>query len=253
MHDRRVAIELRQVSKQNLNVNRIPLKETRMQQGNTVYSTSGYDWTELSTVRSCYDALTNFGIINQMLWPYDLTAMTMMKLYNVYSWMAYPSIKESLRVRLLCDHFARVSESNVDLAVQRRQPNNYWEMERILKVLLREGGLPDSPPVTQYNSPPGGGQNHQAAPGRGKGGLQGQNSRGGGAGARQRKPAAVAPNGRLICFNFQKQQGCSNPPAAGGGCVNPATQINYAHVCAWFNTTTRTYCVQGHAKCSHPG
>ena len=100
MHDRKVSLELKQLSKQNLNVNKIPLKETRLQQGNTVYSTSGYDWTELSSVKSCYDALTNYGIVNQMLWPYDMTALTLMKLYNVYSWFSYPNIKESNRVQL---------------------------------------------------------------------------------------------------------------------------------------------------------
>ena len=141
MHDRKVSLELKQLSKQNLNVNKIPLKETRLQQGNTVYSTSGYDWTELSSVKSCYDALTNYGIVNQMLWPYDMTALTLMKLYNVYSWFSYPNIKESNRVQLLCDHFARVSENNLDLAVQKKPPNNYWEMESVEGV-AEGGGLP---------------------------------------------------------------------------------------------------------------
>jgi len=109
MHDRKVSLELKECSKHNISVNRIPLKETRLQQGNTVYSTSGYNWNELETVKGCYDALTNYGLINQMLWPYDLTALTMMKLFNVYSWMSYPNIKEAKRVQLLCDLFARTS------------------------------------------------------------------------------------------------------------------------------------------------
>ena len=257
MHDRKVSLELKECSKHNISVNRIPLKETRLQQGNTVYSTSGYNWNELETVKGCYDALTNYGLINQMLWPYDLTALTMMKLFNVYSWMSYPNIKEAKRVQLLCDLFARTSESNVDLCVQKLPPCDYWEMERILKVLLREMGFPDSPPVTQYNTPQSGNQSYQAGPSQKRGGgggqQRGQTPRGGGAGARQKKPAAVAPNGRQVCFNFQKQQGCSNPAAAGGGCKNQSTQSDMAHACLWYYPSTQTYCLQGHPKYQHPG
>jgi hypothetical protein len=178
--------------------------------------------------------------------------------------MAYPGIKEAKRTSLICDHFARVSEANVDLAVQRRKPCDYNEVERILKLILRDEGLSDSPPplgqaplgssagqaVTQTNQAARqAGRQTQAGGQR----QQGQNGRGGGAsGGRQKKPPAVAPNGRLICFNYNKPTGCSNPPHAGGGCKNPSTQVDFAHVCLWFYPSSRTYCMQGHSKCD-PG
>ena len=127
---------------------------------------------------------------------------------------------------------------------------------RVLKVLLREGGYPDSLPITKYNTTQDGGQGYQAPNQRGggqAGRARGQNGRGAGSGTRQKKPPALAPNGRMICFNYQKQKGCSNAGAVGGGCKDPVTGTDYAHCCAWFYPETRTYCLLPHGKCAHPG
>ena len=84
MHDRLITKELKQFHKKNVGVNRTPLKETSLQHGNTVYSSSDYAWQDLTSVANCVDALANFGICLMYLWSYDMTALTLLKLYNNY-------------------------------------------------------------------------------------------------------------------------------------------------------------------------
>ena len=147
MHDRAQPRQLKWFSKKNLNVSRAPLKEQRLRDGDSVYTTSEFDWVDLQDVKSTMDALMNYGIVSQNLWPMDQTPWIFLKLYTTYGWMEY-GVTVKKRTAIICEHFDRVSAANADRAVGSRPPCDYEEQERILKMILAEEGLSQNPPIT---------------------------------------------------------------------------------------------------------
>lgn len=258
MHDRAAPKQLKFFHKKNLNVARNPLKEHRLRDGDSVYTSSEFNWAEVDDVKHLVDAIINFGIVSQSLWPYDQTPWILLKLYNTYGWMQY-GIQEKKRVSIICDHFDRVAAANADRAVGRLPPCDYLEQERILKMILTEEGLSQSPPVTAggfgqevsgFKGSTGGGQ-RGGQQGRGRG--SGRGGRGGRYGGNDgNRPLAVCPNGRQICFNFNKPGGCTFAPSTkGSGCKGANGQRDYAHVCSYYDTNTKQYCLKGHPKHQH--
>ena len=256
MHDRAQAKQLKYFHKKNLNVARNPVKEQRLREGDSVYTSSEYNWVELTEVRHVVDALINYGIVSQYLWPYDQTPWILFKLYNTYGWLQY-GIADKRRILMICDHYDRVAQANADRAVGRLPICDYLEQERILKMILTEEGLSQSPPVLsgasgleadQRQNSDGGGNRG------GRGGRGGQSGRGGGAagsGKRNRVPN-LCPNGRQICFAFNKAGGCSFPPSTkGSGCKGADGKRDYAHVCNHYIQATKQLCLQGHSKATN--
>ena len=257
--DRRLANDMKIFSKHNVGVSRNPMKETRLREGETIYSTTDYNWADLTSMRHVIDALLNYTMLLACIWPWDLNGSMLHKLYNNYSWMNY-AIKEADKIRIITEHFRRVSEANATRAAEDGScPCKFYELERILKLILAEEGLDTSPPPSagrmfSGQQQPGQGKG-QANSARGRGGSQRGSQRGnqrGTGGAGIKKPPAVTPNGRKICFAYNKPSGCQNPPLASGqGCKDPNSQTDFAHCCLWFFPTTGVYCLQGHPKCQH--
>jgi len=105
LHDRKLPLQLKMFSRQN------PLKETRVRENDRIFTaTAEYGWVELDNLRHVVDAVINYGIASQDLWPMVRSAWVLMKLYTCYSWMNY-GIVEARRVKLICDHFFRVPEA----------------------------------------------------------------------------------------------------------------------------------------------
>jgi len=245
--------------KHNVNVTRDPMKVTRLREADSIYTTTDYNWAPLTSMKHIIDALLNFSMTNTALWPYDLCGNMLMKLYNHYNWIGY-NIKEEKRVAFICEHFRRVSEANTTRAGEDgTSPLKFQEMERLLKMMLAEEGLSTSPPVNGSQMGgflgQGNGSGQQQSTQQGGWG-RGRGARGAGqtgTGARQPRPLLVAPNGRKLCFGFNKHTGCRNPPLTNiGGCKDPQTQTEYAHACSWHYTATGTLCLQGHSKSQHP-
>ena len=229
------------------------MKETRLREGDSLFTTTDFNWAPLLTMVSVMDTLLNFSMVLAAIWPCDPTGTMLLKLYNSYRWMNY-SIKEDVKIRIVCDHFRRISEANASRATEGNAPCKYYEMERILKLVLAEEGLDTSPPTAQtgstestsYPTPAQGGAAHNRGRSRPSG-----NQRGAG-GAGQRKPPAVTPNGRKICFAYNKPQGCQNPPIGHTpGCKDPRTQAEYAHVCIFYFPSSSSYCMKPHPKSQH--
>ena len=146
MHDRAQPRQLKWFSKKNLNVSRAPVKEQRLRDGDSVYTTSEFDWADLQDVKGAMDALINFGLVSQSLWPMDQTPWIFLKLYTTYGWMEY-GITVNKRTAIISEHFDRVSAANADRAVGSRPPCDYEEQERILRMILAEEGLSQTPPI----------------------------------------------------------------------------------------------------------
>ena len=261
LHDRRLLTELKIFHMHNVNVSRDPMKVTRLREADNIYTTTDYNWAPLTSMKHIIDALINFSMINTALWPYDLCGQMLMKLYNKYNWIGY-SIKEEKKVAFICEHFRRVSEANTTRAGQDgTSPLKFQEMERLLKMMLSEEGLSTSPPASdsqlggflgQGNTNSANQRNNQQGGGGGRG--RGRGGKGAGQpGARQQRPPMVAPNGRKLCFNYNKHTGCQNPPLPHiGGCKDLQTQAEYAHACSWHYSATCTLCLQNHPKSQHP-
>ena len=65
MHDRAAPKQLKFFHKKNLNVARNPLKEHRLRDGDSVYTSSEFNWAEVDDVKHLVDAIINFGIVSQ--------------------------------------------------------------------------------------------------------------------------------------------------------------------------------------------
>ena len=272
MHDRSQPKVLKWFNKKNINVTRAPMKETRLREADTIYSTTDFNWADLTSMRHCVDALINFGMISQMLWPYDMSFLVFMKLYNTFGWFSHTGVSEKRKVGLICDHFERVMSTNADRAVTEGPPCTYDEQEKILKRLLVEEGLSQYPPLFdggveelgaaagrsqegEAAGGPGRQQRAQAAANNGGAGGGGQNA-GGPRGARNggsnNRPPAVTPGGKLVCFGFNKPRGCANQPVGNGrGCKNAQTGKEFVHLCQYFYPETRMYCLQPHTRFNH--
>ena len=117
MHNRVHVKQLNYFHKKILNVARNPVKEQRLRQGNSIYTSSEYNWVELTEVRHVVDALINYGIAKRK------------------------------RILMICDHYDCVAQAKVDMAVSRLPICDYLLQERILKMILTEEGLSQSPSV----------------------------------------------------------------------------------------------------------
>ena len=252
MHDRAQPRQLKWFSKRNLNVSRAPVKEQRLRDGDSVYTTSEFDWVDLQDIKGTMDALMNFGIVSQQLWPMDQTPWIFLKLYTTYNWMEY-GIAVKKRTAIICEHFDRVSAANADRAVGSRPPCDYEEQERILKMILAEEGLSQNPPITagavaDAVSAAGGQANNQ---GQAKKNSQ-KGGRGGKKGGNGDRPPPVTPNGKKICYAWNRTGGCSNPPSTrASGCKSSRTGEEFAHVCSEWLATTKAYCMKGHPRHQH--
>ena len=90
-------------SKKNLNVSRALLKEQRLRDSDSVYTTSEFDWVELQDIKSTMDTLMNYGIVLQNLWPMDQTPWIFLKC-TTYGLMEY-GVSVKKRTAIICEHF----------------------------------------------------------------------------------------------------------------------------------------------------
>ena len=252
MHDRSVVKQLKWFHKKNLNVARNPLREQRLREGDSVFTTTEFNWEDLGTVRHVTDALLNYGIVMQYLWPYDQSAWLLLKLYMVYGWLQY-GVSKKRRTAMICDHFERVSVANADKAVCKVAPCDYLECERLLKMVLAEEGLSLNPPIfhSEVEVAVRGDQDRGGPPQRGaRGGRGGRGQFG--RGAARARPPAVTPNGKRVCYKYNSREGCANQVNQNDTmCKNQHTQAEFVHACLWVEAGTSNLCLKNHPKYRH--
>jgi len=148
LHDRANLIELKFFHRQNAVVS---LKQQARKNSVVCETSADYlsllNWQEVSSMRFVPEAVINYGLCLQMLWPYDMTGYSLLKLYTAYDWLKQFD-DEKTRVRLISTHFHRVSMANRDRAAQKASPISYTKMEKLLKELLGAEKTPNASAIT---------------------------------------------------------------------------------------------------------
>ena len=84
-HDRTKPLELKMFHRFNATVAYQPMvEERRKSQDNRVSTITDFDWQNLNSMTHVQDAILNFAIVTQNLWPWDHTGLSILKLYNLY-------------------------------------------------------------------------------------------------------------------------------------------------------------------------
>ena len=260
MHDRTVPLQLKYFHRKNATVTWQPLiEERRRSQNDKISSVYDYDWSDIENMSLISDALINYSLIQIMLFPYDLTGLCLLKVYNLYGYLPYGSEKE--RARMISEHFYRVSCANISRAARGRPPLDFEGLEAVLKKVLSDESLPREPPsrgaqadrraldnltsnLQEYHGRDKNAVRFQTkqVPNRGRGGGGASKSGGGGGGAR------ATPAGKPICFNFNDGQ-CMRAKTQSG-CAG-AKGKEFLHVCNAWSKTSNSLCMLPHAKWAH--
>lgn len=259
MHDRTVPVHIKYFFKGNAAVTYQPMVEERRRSNlDGVSSVLDYDWVDIDGMTGLRDALINFSLILQFLFPVDLTGNMLQKLYNQYQYLPYGSEKD--RIRVISDHFNRASQSNIGRAARGRPPLDFQGLENLLKAVLQAEGWPREPPckihsdrkalevltanlqATQVNSR-GKGRGRGGPAGTGAGANRGQGPRPGGAGGGR------TPTGKAICFSFNDGQ-CTRPKTATG-CTGGKGNKEFLHCCNAWSRQTNSMCMMQHPKWQH--
>ena len=267
MHDRTVPLHLKYFHRKNATVTWQPLVEERRRTKNDqVSSVVDYDWQEMDSMAHVQDAIINYAVVQGYLFPYDLSGLCLLKLYNLYGYLPYGNEKE--RVRMIADHFYRVSCANISRAARGRPPLDFTGQESVLKKVLQDESLPREPP-SKANSdrksldelceklfkgepseqggsgqPRNQGKQQGRYGGQGRGQAQGRNQ-----GQRQNNPAmGRTPDGKLLCFNYNDGQ-CTRA-ATKNGCVGRNNR-EFLHFCNAWSQQKNALCLGPHPKSQH--
>lgn len=259
MHNRREILQLKFFYPGNAGVSRGPMIETKVKSGNTVATVSDYNWANINNLKALRESIINFGLISQMLFPYDQSGYMFLKLYNNYHWLAGAG-NDFKRVSLIQEHFNLIMEANASRACRREAPSNFDETERSLKRLLENRNLPSNPGALAEKGLEGeGGQRGQrrglneASANTGASVSAGPSHRpfqGQGREAQTRSLPPAGPKGKFVCYDFNNPgPGCTRQKSAVGCKDNNGKE--YAHSCLFFDTNQKKYCFGSHSKQNH--
>lgn len=260
-HNRREILNLKFFSPSNSGVSRGPLVEAKVKDGNKLATYQDYNWVNVTTLKGIKDAIINYGLTKQTLFPYDTSGYCLLKLYNNYHW--FPNVgSDYKRSQFVQEHFNQVMESNASLACYGKAPNDYNDMENSLKRLLEQKGFPNNPTslleqtqpnssnsqtarksVNSFNSAPRSsfstapGNSYNSAPG-----PSGQNFK--------KNVPPIGPGGRYPCYDFNNVGKRCNKFKTNFGCRDQMGK-EYAHCCLHFDKLKNSYCFGDHSKQQH--
>lgn len=243
LHDRKEILQLKYFSSCNSSVSRGPMVETKVKNGGVVSTIADYNWSPISSLKNLQDSIINFGLVNQMLYPYDQTGYILLKLYNSFHWI--PMCPENRRIQLISDHFNMVSEANASRACRQEAPCDYDEVEKLFKKLLENHNLPSNPVSAAEWSKF---QTDQKSSNWPKNAHQKPSTSQGFTGNSNASP--IGPGGKFICYDYNNRGTICNRQKVKGGCKD-RTGKEFAHICLFFNKATKNYCFANHSRVEH--
>ena len=221
LHDRRQSNKLQYYGKINATISSrlLRMKTEHSSRDSSSTTSCELDWKELLSMKSVWEALINFQIVNSLVWPADHTGILVIKLINEYH--SFPDIDDKMSAAVICAFFERVSNHNRGKAVRSEPPLDYKELEEELKRTLRANGLRDSPPTLFDRIPKVSPDSkslmdlqNSLPKKQGKGQAQGQ----GGQPKQPRLVTVKGPTNKFICWNYnsgtcsrtRSQDGCTD-------------------------------------------
>ena len=107
--DRRNTVLMKHFHRTNANITTKPMKEVRSKDAGGKSTIPDFDWVLPTNVKQCKESLTTFAAINRSIWPYDMTDLSLTKVYDKYEWCGSTN-NENDCVKLIRALFNRVME-----------------------------------------------------------------------------------------------------------------------------------------------
>ena len=257
MHDRRVPVTLDMLCKGNAG------KDLKVDKA---------DWVEPTEVRHLQEAVLNYTVLLNALWPLDYAGLVITRVLVESSWGAVAGGSEKARVALVKKFFEETVRENSGRAVREEPPLVYEEarakwvkvVENVFPGVLGVGmgplaatmsaadgqKHPDGYTTLTKKGGAGRGAKQKGRGGRGGGfGGGGGGAVGGGPGAPPMgtsRTSAVA-SGLPVCFGYNQHEGCKRDVVKATVC-NDANGMHFAHACNFLDRTTNKFCLQLHRR-----
>ena len=215
-HDRTKSLSLKHFYSGNLCVGSKAQKEIMSVEDGTVSKKLDYDWDSPFSLQSLQEAVLNYMVINNNLYPYDTTGYSMLRILIKYRWISNAD-SQTVRRNIIMAFFETVSRQNASRANNNKAPLSYDRQLELMKdILLKNSVSQDFPlasipknnqPNSNFNAEQGrnsGGGGGGGSRGSREGGFNNRGNRSGGS-TGNRKRAMV--NGNPVCYTFNNTAG----------------------------------------------
>ena len=207
-------------------------------------------WEAVGSFSSAREAFLNYAAVMHLLFPFDPTALLMLRIMHRYNWISASGDYAEFRTGLLEAFFNTVLQQNANRAVNGEVVLSYKDMEELLRNQLRSNHVSTDPPVLDRKNKRGTGAKQGQQGGSGQKQAQyGQKTTTGGS-----KNEYKTADGKLTCFKFNSVSGltCTNKLAdtAYPLCEAPSG-AKYAHRCSAPGPSGIGICEKRHRRKDH--
>ena len=260
-HDRTSVLTIKHFASANVGITSKPMKEMRRQDNDGASTVTDYCWEVPDNVVKVQDAYFNYCSLLHNLWPFDPSAIMMLRLMNKYKWLGHVDNVKT-KVEILNGFFNETLLSNAQRAVNDEVVLSFQGQEELLKELMvRHNIRPEVPFLFQqrsfnsFNQQPqnqsrGFNQGYQNPKTKQRQGSQQGNQQPGTSGSNNPRPYANI-NGVSTCRYYNDRNGgnCNNTRAGRDKCKD-RTGKEYLHLC---NATTSAgnFCLKPHKSKDH--
>ena len=233
MHDRRVPITLDMLYKGNAT------RDGRADRDRA--------WVEPSEVRHLQEAVLNYAVILNALWPLDYAGFVILRVLVEARWGETGSDNEKQRIQLVRKFFDDVVKDNSGRAVREEPPLDYETAKtrwiRTLESLFPSLSLMSLNPGMLLAKT----EKQQQASDKNK-----RSDKAGGRSAKKKqttgsKRQGAALNGVPCCYSFNSLAGCKRAIVKANVCKDEAG-VHYAHACNHLDSATKKHCLQYHPR-----
>ena len=196
--------------------------------------------------------ILNFADIYADLWPEDDTPRILSRVLVHYNYAAGIRGSEGDRCKFIVEFCDTVLRDNASRALVKDPPLAFRRTKEKWSDLAEK--YPTAPSAASFQD----GKGNSAGSNRGRGGgnsgsspTRGGAGGGGGRGGNQFKGKVArffsAGVAYPVCFDFNRQGGCTKRTAKGCGCDDGRGGV-YAHVCNFMDTSSGKWCLAQHGR-----
>ena len=255
-HDRSRALELKEFYSGNSDIATRALKESSTSDGQRSVD---LDWVSPPNLQAIQDALINFMILSQQLWPTDPTPACFWKTLVYFNW-ASELHNAKVQKEIIFEYFLQVGKDNANRAVRKEGPLTQAAHEVTFRKVcssfkINADNLLYTNPanfVAKSQGPPKKASSAKTSGGGGK--AKPQASAKASSASKERWPTY---QGLGVCFSFNSTKAdvkCNNTPTEKGceGKNKKGEKTIFAHVCAEWLGDRKGHCLGPHPRKEHP-